>query len=88
MNKKNENFKEINFPLLKILYSSIIKYYIFQLKMKRKNLAHLEFAYASLRPVSLSFVIMYFKKNEKNANKEFVQKVYSIHKTKTHFYTN
>ncbi len=31
---------------------------------------------------------MYFKKNEKNANKEFVQKVYSIHKTKTHFYTN
>ena len=59
MNKKNENFKEINFPLLKILYSSIIKYYIFQLKMKRKNLAHLEFAYASLRPVSLSFVIMY-----------------------------
>jgi signal transduction histidine kinase len=45
--------------MLKILYSSIIKYSIFQLKMKRKNLAHLEFAYASLRPVSLSFVVMY-----------------------------
>ncbi len=31
---------------------------------------------------------MYFKKNKRNANKEFIQKVYSINKTKTHFYTN